>query len=63
MVPIVYALLRSYLDFKGKFRFCPMLMPKPCSGDFKCKDLRGAVARVLAVLYFCLYKLYMVHHH
>ena len=31
MVPIVYALLRSYLDFWGQFRFFPMLMPKPCS--------------------------------
>ena len=35
MVHIVYALLRSYLDFQGYFRFFPMLMPKPCSGDFK----------------------------
>ena len=33
MVPIVYAPLRSYLDFQGQFRFFPMLIPKPCSGD------------------------------
>jgi len=36
MVPIVYALLRSYFDLHvyGQFRFFLMLMPKPCSGGF-----------------------------
>ena len=34
MVPIVYARLRSYFDFQGQIRFCPMLMSKPCCGDF-----------------------------
>jgi len=34
MVPIVYALLRRYLDFRDSLDFFPMLMPKPCSGDF-----------------------------
>jgi len=27
------ALLRSYLDFKGYFRFSPMVMANPCSCD------------------------------
>jgi len=35
VVPIVYTLLPSYLDILGKFRFFPILMPKPCSGGFK----------------------------
>jgi len=35
MVPIIYVLLRSNLDFQGQFRFFPMLMPKSCFGDFK----------------------------
>jgi len=35
MVPIVYALSRGYLDFNDSLDFFPMLLPKPCSGDFK----------------------------